>query len=328
MTGAALTGYIAITAAGFVLSAIFSGMETGLYTINRVRLTVRAASGDTGAGQIRTGLQHAARTLSILLIGTNASNYLGSYGLAEILHHMGLGDWSLIVLEAAVFTPLVFVFAETLPKELFRTHTDRWTYWFWPAIAVTRWLFTIVPLLPSVQLVTWVISGMVGTRNEGMMTARQRVSELLKEGVGAGVLSESQTTLADRALAMRDRRVGDVMVRWKDAVWVSVEAERGSREAVLGRGSFSRLPVVDKDGGVVGILTWSDAVLNPTAETRELAGEAMTLTAERRLLDALSLMRHRRQTMAIVMGGEGDQPVGLVTLKDLVEPLTGKLAAW
>ena len=45
-----------VTLVGILLSAWLSGAETGLYTINRVRLTVRSARGDHAATQV-----HGAR---------------------------------------------------------------------------------------------------------------------------------------------------------------------------------------------------------------------------------------------------------------------------
>ena len=43
-------------------------------------------------------------------IGTHpAANYLASFGLAEFLHQCGLTDWSLIIVEALIFTPLLSV---------------------------------------------------------------------------------------------------------------------------------------------------------------------------------------------------------------------------
>ena len=46
MNGAELPIFLALTVVGFVFSALFSGLETGIYTFNRVRLTVKAARGE------------------------------------------------------------------------------------------------------------------------------------------------------------------------------------------------------------------------------------------------------------------------------------------
>ncbi len=125
MTTIEILGFGVLALVGLLLSALFSGLETGLYTLNPVRLTVRAAHGDPSAVRLRQELARQNRMLSTLLIGTNAASYLCSYALAVLLHGAGLKDWALIGWEAVILTPLLFVFAETLPKDLFRTHTDR-----------------------------------------------------------------------------------------------------------------------------------------------------------------------------------------------------------
>ena len=47
-----------------------------------------------------------------------------------------------------------------------------------------------------------------------------------------------------------------------------------------------------------------------------------------RVREALRTMRSQRQSMAIAVDPSSARPVGLLTLKDLVEPITGELGAW
>jgi len=92
--------------------------------------------------------------------------------------------------------------------------------------------------------------------------------------------------------------------------------------------NFTRLPVVDRRGRAIGIISWMDAILQPDAPTSRLLREPVTFAPRTRVLEAIRRMRHERQAMAIVLAPQTGRPVGLVTLKDLVEPLTGELAAW
>lgn len=328
MTTLELLSFGLIALVGVILAALYSGLETGLYTINRVRLTVLAAGRDPAALRLREMLQRAPRTLAVVLIGTNAGNYMATYGLAGIMHGAGLSDWGLIVIEVAVVTPVLFVFSETLPKDLFCTHTDRWTYRLSSMISVSAALFTVTLLLPSVRLVTSSITWLLRGHGRTPVTARQRISHLIREGVGAGVLSPSQAVLTDRALTLRTQRIDQVMVPWRTVVALPLDASGPSRASLVRRHAFTRFPVVDRAGRVRGVFAWSDLVVGPTAETSDLMHEPLTFPPDTRVLTALGAMREQRQPMAVVEDPSTGRPLGLVTLKDLVEPLTGELAAW
>ncbi len=327
MTGGEITLLAALSAVAVFISAVFSGMETGLYTLNRVRLTVRAARRQGRAVRLRRELAHQNRTLSTLLIGTNAASYLVSYAIARLLHALAIDDWTLIVVEVVAITPVLFVFAETLPKDLFRTHADNWMYTLSGVLVASKWAFRLVGLLPIVQLVGLLVARVLGASSRDAVSARQRISQLIKEGVTTGVLTESQTTLADRALAMRNRTVETEMIPWNRVVTVHRDAERPQRETLIRQSNFTRMPVVDDTGIPVGVLASLDALLAPDRPTAELMIDPLTFDPGTPVRDALRSLREARRKMATVVASDG-RPLGLVTLKDLVEPVTGELGAW
>jgi len=320
--------YLAITLVGICFSALFSGMETGIYTINRVRLSVRAGRKEAAALRLSKEIQHSNRLLATLLVGNNLANYAGSYGIAAILATLGYGEWAVVALNAIVLTPMLFVFGETLPKDLFRTHTDVWTYRLIRFLVFLRRVFTFTLLVPLVQGVGALASRALGEAGQTPVAARQRMSQLIREGVGAGVLSEAQMTLADRALAMRHRRLAGEMVPWRHVVKLPLDASPSEREALIRRINYTRLPVVDRRGEVAGVLSTIDAVVDRDKPTRDLMYEPFRLPTNLPVASALKEMRAAKRNMAIAFNPATGRTVGIVTLKDLVEPLTGELAAW
>ncbi|MCH8165890.1 MAG: DUF21 domain-containing protein [Planctomycetes bacterium] len=328
MTSAVIVGYGVLSLLGVVLSALFSGLETGLYTLNRVRLLVRAGRRDRSAMRLHGELEHPNRLLTTLLLGNNIANYLGTFGVAAILNQLGFNALLSVVINAAILIPVLFVLGETLPKDLFRTHTDRWSYAWSGFLVACRRLFTWIGLVPIVQVFGTLVSRVIGSDAALEPTARQRISQLIKEGVGVGVLSESQTTLADRALAMRDRTVSTEMIPWRNVVTLPLDADHPTRRALMRRRDFTRFPVVDAAGRAVGILSLLDALVEPSKPTRQLMTVPMTLEPTMRVREALRTMRSQRQSMAIAVDPSSAHPVGLLTLKDLVEPITGELGAW
>ena len=310
------------------LSALFSGIETGLYTINRVRLTVLASHGDRRAIRLQRYLANPTRMLSTLLVGNNLVHYGMSFCAAAIIDSFGVSPGAAVVINACVVIPTLFIFGDTLPKDLFRTYTDRWTYSLAWLLAATEKILVFTGLVPLVQAAGNLVAKALGSDDTAAATARQRMSQLIKEGMGAGVLTEAQTTLADRALAIRERTVRSVMVPWKRMLCIAPDAGQQARELHIRYRSYTRLPVIDRDGRVVGILSLLDALLEPQKTTRELMQPPLVFTPDTPVRDALRRMREQRQPMAIITQSGRIQPIGLVTIKDLIEPLTGELGAW
>ena len=112
---------IGVSLLGVLLSALYSGLETGLYTVNKIRLDVRALSGVASAKRLLAIVNRPARMLAVLLVCNNIANFLASYGAARLLEETTLGPWLAITVNAVVMIPILFIFGEVLPKDLFRS---------------------------------------------------------------------------------------------------------------------------------------------------------------------------------------------------------------
>jgi len=323
----AIIAYILLGLIGLFLSALFSGMETGVYSLNRVRLLVRAGRGDRQAIRLQREFADSNRLLSTLLIGNNIANYMGIFGVAGILTELGYGPTQVIVINAAILIPLLFVFGETLPKDLFRTHSDRWSYTLSAWFVGTRRILSWIGLVLIVKGFGAIFTKLFGGNAQLPLTERQRISNLMKEGVGSGALSEAQTALADRALSLGNRTVADEMIPWEEVASISAEANDDEREHKQ-QTKYTRLPVLDSSGLVVGTLSILDMLLTRDKVPSELMTDAMLLGPATTVRTALRTMRAQHQTLAVVVDPSSERPIGLVTLKNLVEPFTGKLAAW
>jgi CBS domain containing-hemolysin-like protein len=318
---------LAITGTGLVLSALYSGLETGLYTINRIRLDVRASSGLVRAKRILSLVDNPTRMLAVLLVCNNAANYLASYGAAMFLDSTTLSPWISILVNAAVMIPILFIFGEVLPKDLFRTHTDSWTYACSAPLSWSDKVLWWTGIVPVVSMIGGITRSILGSESSIEPTPRKRFGLLFKEGLGGGVLTDEQITLADRILAMQSLTVDSEMVPWGRVSCVGKEMPIVRRTAALCETPHTRIPVVNSSGTVEGVLPVLSALLEPNNLTEELIIEPLYVTPKTKVQDALHQLRKSGKAMAIV-SHDGEKPLGIVTLKDLVEPIVGELAAW
>lgn len=311
--------WLILALVGLGLSSLFSGIETGAYTINRVRLAVRAGRGERAALRLRDELAAPGRMLATILIGNNIANYLGSFGLAKMLDQSGMGPVGQVVTSVLVLVPVLFIFGETLPKDLFRTFTDTWTYLWSGYLLFWRRMLTAVGLVPLAEWIGHFVARAAGGSTQTPLSARSRISLLFREGAGAGVLSERQATLVDRALALRDRTVESEMTPWRRVLWLPESSRRPAAELIPQHRPFSRLPVVDRGGRVVGVVATLDALCEPTRTVPQLMTPPTMLRPSMPVLEAIRTLRHARTKIGIVIDGVG-RPLGITTISDLVEP--------
>ncbi len=314
--------WLALAAAGLVGSAVWSGVETGCYTLNRVRLSVRASGGDRAAIRLRRSIERPESLLATLLVGNNISNYLGAFGMTALLGGLGYSESKVVLVNTMVLTPLVLVFCESLPKEIFRRASDTLTYRFAGMLELCSRLFNLLGILP---LLVWIgrgIGRLVGlSSGVELATSRERVAMLLKEGGASGTISDTQSTLIDRATAFTRATVGQEMIPWTRVRTIpsDIPAPQAAK-AVIAAG-HAAFPLVDRAGRIKGTARAIDVLLDPDAPLDTHRKPPVFVREETRVVEALRLLQASGQSLAIVE--RGGRPVGIVTVKDLVEPLVG-----
>jgi len=315
---------------GFAGSALYSGMETGSYTLNRVRLQIRDHQRHAAARTLRRLLNRQTLLLSTLLIGNNIMNYMGTVSLAVLLEAWGLSELQTIIANTLIVTPILFIFGETLPKDLFNAYSDRLMYRLAPVLAGSQRLFTWTGILPLIHGVTWIVFRFLGEpHGTPVFHPRRQVEVLVREGVGYGLLSDEQTAIVARVLALTGRRVEQEMVPWEQAITLSIRDDGAAVRELAERTSRSRFPVVDDAGKVTGFVDVIDALLHEEGQVPPVARlqkPVLTMSPATPLREALTRLQTRKEAFAVVV--DQDKPAGIVTIKDLVEPITGELASW
>lgn len=330
MTTTSIIFWTLLMLVGFAGSALYSGLETGAYRLNRVRLEIYHHQQHRTAHTLHWLINHPTELLTTLLIGNNLTNYLGTAALAVILESRQYSDWQVVVLNTAIVTPVLFVFGETLPKDLFAAFADRLMYRLTPVLEWSRRAFKWTGLVPVIALVTRGVMALIGARGDvGVFHPRRQVEVLVKEGVGYGLLSDDQSAMVARVLGLASRRVRDEMTPWAQVLTVDIDASAETLWERADRTSRSRFPVLEQ-GRVAGVVHVLDALRHGRERCpsiRELMQPPVTLAANLPLRRALAELQRRKSALAIVTDDAGE-PLGIVTVKDLVEPITGELASW
>lgn len=326
---------IAVIAVALFFSGFFSGSETGIYCVNRVRLRVRSQQKQQDAVILDSLLGDELGILTTTLIGTNLMNYIATVGLAVMLVHLAqMSDKQAEIYTTLILTPLVFVFGEVLPKNLFRREAERWMGPTARGLAVANRIFRgmgAVGVLKAISRHTMTKLNLVKheDRLDNPFHPRQEVAALLREGVAVGILSDEQIRIADRVLNLSQVPVGTAMVQKSSVVSIRLADTRQAVLRTIRSCSHSRLAVVGDDPRkIVGVLNVIRFLADGQGQsTEESMRPILVLEPSLAVSAALLRMRRARRAFAVVEDHWGNA-LGIVTLKDLVEEIVGELSAW
>ncbi len=319
------TVYLAVAIFGLVLVAFSSGVETGAYAVNRARLRLNVAAGDWRARLLQKQISDLPSLLVAILVGRMSAHALVSFAVTLLLHrHIEHG--AELVATVAV-APVVFVLGELGPKELFRRHADRFMTYAAPVLAVFEAIVT--PLAKLVAGVTYLLrkTGMSVHEEEDRTLAAEELRLTIQSSAEEGVLTDFQAALARNILTLRHRRVVSAMVPLARVYAIDAATPIPAARDIAARAGRSRLLVYrGKPEEAIGLVHLYDLFLEAdTARSVEaLLRPAPRLKPGDRVEDALLRLRLARESLAIVAGPDG-KAVGIVTMKDLCEEITGEL---
>ena len=331
MSSAELIIWWLVVLIGIGGSALCSGLEVGLYTVNRVLVRVHAAGGDRGkrARLLESEIDQATPLLTALLIWNNIFNYAGTLAITTLIATIGLSDMEMIGIQIVALTPVLLIFAESTPKEVFRTNADTLMERFAYVIRFMRLSMTWVPIVPVLLFIANTLARFVSADSLGSFTsARERMGELLK--FGSEQMSEAQVSLIDRALELEHATVRSEMVPIRSAVVLRLSWTPDRARSFVRNHPFTRYPVLSSKGHIIGVLDSIDLYIHPQIESmhnlEQLLKDPSRIEGSISVNQALKALSLESGRLGIVTINGRD--VGIITRKDLIEPLIGELEDW
>jgi Mg2+/Co2+ transporter CorB len=310
-----------------LLSAFFSGSETGLMTLNRYRLRHLARAGHVGATRAQTLLQRPDRLIGLILLGNNFVNVLASTLTAVIA--VRLAGQAGLVIGATLLTLVILIFAEVTPKTLAALHPERVAY---PAAFVyTPLLWLLYPFVWIVNIIANALLKAIGVRPEGAAAdalSREELKTVVMEA-GAMIPKRHQDMMLN-ILDLEKVTVEDIMVPRNEVVGIDLEEDWNSIVGQITGSQYTRLPVYRNEiDHVVGFIHLRRAL--PLLMRNELDKESLLRLIKEPLFipegtplnrQLLNFQRERRR-VGLVVDEYGDIQ-GLATLEDILEEVVGE----
>ncbi len=310
----------------FAGSALFSGLETGGYLVNRIRLRYRVRCDRRTARRLQTVLDDAPRFIFTVLIGNNLANYLLSRQVTQMYLQgdpdggrlFGAIPWNAETAATLTLMVPVFLFAELVPKNLFRRLADSLMYRFSGFLYVCIRLFR--PLTAPLTLLFRLLNARRASSDalNSFSFSVEGLRDYFSETVHRDVLSDHQHGMIDNLVAMSRVTVRDLMAPPSAALpdnasvqdALDMLRDRDTEFLAVYRGSLRRLT------GWISLFDLMNPSLDPDLPLRSLSRRLFRLRVDLSLTDAFRRLRTASETLAAVTDRHG-RTIGLLQLRDI-----------
>ena len=317
-----------------LLSAFFSGSETGVYRLSRVRVRIGYEKGKRSYQVLFKLLKDGQGLILTLLLGNNLVNYFLT-SLVTVAFLTRIEDPHLAEVYATVaLTPTLFIFGELIPKNLMYYQADqllpRCSWFIW---GVDR-LFLFSGVKGLLKKISTVLSRLfclqMDTAKAIDMSHRHQVRQIIHETQEEGLLSQTQREMMTRLMNFPSISVASVMIHLRDTHKIPVSISHNDLLAHLAKSPFTRQVVYGESPmDILGYVTIYDVLSTEPGKKRiqENLIHLQTMDKKTSVIEAINRMRNRRERIALVVETvrKETRPVGIITIADLVEEITGEL---
>lgn len=310
-------------------SAFFSGMETGVISIHRMRLKHFIRCGDYRALVLQDFLNNPDRLFGVTLVGNNLTVVtLSILATGFFVDLLGRGGETVATV---VMTLLVLLFCEYIPKAWFHTRPyERCSLFVTPLLSAEK---IFQPLARIVLGATRLLvpGPQPSFTKAGPLVTREDLKAVVREGERNGVLSADERAMIHRVFELSRKRARDIMIPRERMQCVRADMPVADYLEQVRAARFTRMPVLKGEPAeFVGVINVYYALSQGSRD--QLAARRVEEFMRRPLFipdtmpvdDIFPRLRRAGQPMCFVKDDTG-AVAGLITTEDILEEIVGKL---
>ena len=315
-----------------VFSAFFSGMEIAFISANRLKIALDDKQGGLKAKILAYFAKKPASFIGAMLLGNNVAIVSYSIFMAMVIEQQLtdiLGKLWLVLLVQTIFTTiLVLIFAEFLPKAIFRINPNR---------ALSMLAFPLVIIYGILWLPTFLIIGLAELILKIFIREKGDNSQIVFEKVDLDNYLEEYTTdvqnsevldhevkIFHNALNFADVIARDCMVPRNEIIAFELEEDLIDLRAKFIQTGLSKILIYRETvDNIIGYIHSYELFKSPETIKSILLPVSIipeTINANKILEELIS----KNRSIALVVDEYGGT-AGMVTMEDVIEEIFGEI---
>ena len=328
-----MTATLSVILICLLLSAFFSGMEIAFLTSNKLRIEIDKSKKGVTQALIDLFISHSGMYITTLLVGNNVVMVIYGIFMSDLLVkqfeflHLSIGVE--LFVETLVSTLIILVFAEFLPKTVFRLRSNLFLKLF--SVPVFLFYLLFFPLSYfSVWLGGWLLriftGRKLGHKEPNRAFGKVDLNNLFEEGeVNARQEEEMhEIKLFRNALDFSEVKLRECIVPRPDVVALSIDSSIEELTQLFIDTGLSRILIYKESiDDIIGYVHISTLFKDPPTIAKALSRVLIvpeTMSAQR----LLNLFIRDQKSVAVVVDEFGIT-AGIVTIEDIMEEIFGEI---
>ena len=311
----------------------FAGTEIAFISANKLNIELRKKQGKVSGRILARFMENPSEFIGTSLVGVNV--LLVVYGLlatevtAKLLlqYHITLAEYPKLLLDTLLATVVILIFAEFLPKAIFRSKAEVVLSLFSVPMLVMYWIFYPVAKI-FVAISEFILKYLFNVRIKENKQVFNRVDlELLVKQSMHGHENETSdvnTELFENALYLVNVRIRKCMVPRNEVEAIDVTEPIDELRKKFIDTKLSKIIVYDDSiDNIVGYVHHLDLYRRPQA-IKEILHSITPIPEAMSAVDLMNRFTKERKSIAWVIDEFGGT-AGIVTMEDVLEEIFGDI---
>ncbi|MFL2703130.1 MAG: HlyC/CorC family transporter [Gammaproteobacteria bacterium] len=312
-----------------ILSAFFSGSETGMMAANKIKLKNLSKKPDRGAKRALKLLKKPDLLLATILVGNNFANILASSIVTIIMLNYFGGN---VLLGAVLLTGCILIFSEITPKTMAAVKPESFArrsslllkallYLLRPLIAITNYISSKVLKIFNINVKD-------AKDNDNLNT--QELKTLLDES--GDLIPKQYRGMLSSILGMEELVVEDIMTPTSEVIGIDVDLGYKNNKIIIESSEYTRLPVyknsIDNELGTLHLKDSHDFLdkIESNKDVQSELSKTYFVSQSTALMKQLKEFQDNDRNMALVVDEYGEIQ-GLITIEDIFKEIAGKFGS-
>lgn len=329
-----LSTYIILIILCLLFSAFFSGVEIAFISASSLKIELDKKRNKFSGKLLSRFIKKPSQFIGVMLLGNNLALVLYGIFMGELimtawLDHYGLSETSSLLIQTLISTAVVLVFAEFIPKAMFRINPNRSLSLFALPITIIYYLLIPVSFL-IITLTEWLLKLFFKIDLEedalvfGKIDLEDYLNDHTSKSTEKGEEIEHEVQIFQNALSFADTKARDCMIPRNEIIALEVDTSiEELKQIFIETGKSKILIYRDNIDNIIGY-THSYEIFKSPKHIKSILLPIHIIPESITVNKVMEQLLKKNRSIAIVVDEFGGTS-GMITMEDIIEEIFGEI---